>query len=109
MQYEQNIMGAESKGSLLRKYYKKQSYAASPTMIIPLFENMPVEKAARPITNSRSSLTYEEGVIEHARSGLKVRAGKGLKAVHINTISNGSLVKIIQRAENTCADGYYWD
>ena len=109
MQYEQNIMGAESKGSLLRKYYKKQPNAASPTMVIPLYENMPVEKAARPTTNSRSSLTYEEGVIEYAPSGLKVRAGQGIKTVHINTISNGSKVKIIKRADYASSDGYYWD
>lgn len=109
MQYEQNIMGAESKGGVLRKYYKKINDLPAPTMIIPLYENMPKEKVERPSINKRSSLTYEEGVVTNAPSGMKIRAKPHKTGYHITSVLNGSEIKIIKRAENVSSDNFYWD
>ena len=52
-QYQQNILGAQTAGTLLRKLYKKfdSNLGGNYSFIIPLYKNMPVVACSRPATN----------------------------------------------------------
>lgn len=108
MQYEQNVMGAESKGRILRTYYKKLTDLTTPTMVIPVYENMPATAVSRPDTSKVNSISYEEGIITNVSSGLRVRASGGTSGYNLTTLSNGTAVKIVKRAETTIGN-LYWD
>ena len=105
-QYEQNVMGAESKGSILRKYFKKTT-GVTPTMVIPLYENMPILPAERPDTNIESSITYEDGEIKNLKSTISIRSSD--KGIIFESVPNNTSVKIIKRATAPGDRGYYWD
>lgn len=107
-QYEQNIMGAESKGRTLRTYYKKMPNTPVPTMVIPVYENMPTKTVDRPDTTIRNSMTYELGTVTNAPSGMKVRAAGSTSGFLLSGIKNGAEIKILKRAEQKNGD-YYWD
>lgn len=105
-QYEQNVMGAESKGSILRKYFK-QTTGVTPTMVIPLYENMPLLPSERPDTNIESSITYEDGEIKNLKSTISIRSSD--KGIIFESVPNNTSVKIIKRATAPGDRGYYWD
>ena len=107
-QYEQNIMGAESKGRTLRSYYKKMTNMAVPTMVIPVYENMPTTLSQRPDTTKVNSMTYEEGTVTNAPSSMKVRAAGSTSGILISSAKNNTDIKIIKRAEQKNGD-YFWD
>lgn len=108
-QYEQNIMGAESKGRMLREYYGEITGVQTPTMVIPIYENMPVKAAARPDTSKRSSITYEEGIITNVTSSLQIRSKKSTSGSIMISLKGNEKIKILKRAEQVSADNRYWD
>ena len=102
-QYQQNIMAAETQGRSLKSYYNSDM---NHTFIIPVFENMPKEKAPRPNPSVASTINYEEGTVTNVSSSLKVRSSPNGTA--IGKLNNGESIKIIERATNQVA-GIYWD
>ena len=52
-QYQQNILGAQTAGTLLRKLYVKfdSNLSGNYSFIIPLYKNMPISVCSRPATN----------------------------------------------------------
>ena len=52
-QYQQNVLGAQTAGTLLRKLYKKfdENLSGNYSFIIPLYKNMPTTPCTRPATN----------------------------------------------------------
>ena len=108
-QYEQNIMGAESKGRMLRDYYGKMPEAKIPDMIIPLYENMPTKISERPDTTKRSSITYENGVITNVTTDIQIRSKPSTSGKVLLSLHGNDKVKILKRAENVSSDGRYWD
>ena len=52
-QYQQNVLGAQTAGTLLRKLYKKfdNNLSGNYNFIIPLYKNIPVSTCSRPATN----------------------------------------------------------
>lgn len=52
-QYQQNVLGAQTAGTILRKLYKKfdSNLTGNYSFIIPLYKNMPVSACSRPATN----------------------------------------------------------
>lgn len=107
-QYQQDIMGAETSGRLLKSYYTNTSTLGSvpQTFIIPLYENMPATKCPRPSTAENSTLEYtEEKVITNK---LAVRAAPNSSRI-ISYLNYNESVKVLKRASNVSADGNYWD
>lgn len=57
-QYQQNVLGAQYAGTQLLKLYKKidGSLSGNYNFIIPLYKNMPAQKAPRPATNQTRTI-----------------------------------------------------
>ena len=108
MQYEQNIMGAELKGRYLRNYCEMIN-SFKPTLLVPLYENMPATKCTRPDINTISSLTYEEGVIQNISTTISLRSKPSTSGLNIISLKKGENIKIIERAKEKSSDGNYWD
>ena len=107
-QYQQDIMGAETSGRLLKSYYVTSNTINSlrHTFIIPLYENMPATACGRPSTTENSKLEYtEETVLINC---LPVKASPNSNRV-ISYLNYGETVKVLERANNVSADGKYWD
>ena len=105
-QYQQNIMAAQSQGESLKKYYGTSNTPSTYTFIIPLYENMPNEIAARPDIKQQNTITYEDGIVQNISTSLKVRASEGGTA--IGALNNNESIKIIQKGQ-TQINGYFWD
>ena len=87
-QYQQNIMAAQSQGSSLKNYYSGSGTPQTYTFIIPLYKNIPSNAIARPNPSQANSITYEDGIIQHISSVLKVRNGQGTGALTIGKLNN---------------------
>lgn len=105
-QYQQNIMAAQSQGESLKAYYGNSNTVGIYTFIIPLYENIPQAVATRPDVSKQNTITYENGVVQHVSTSLKVRASANGTA--IGALNNGESIKILQRAQNKVGN-YYWD
>lgn len=105
-QYQQNIMAAQTQGESLKSYYGNSNTVDTYTFIIPLYENIPQTAAVRPDVSKQNTITYENGIVQHVSTSLKVRASANGTA--IGALNNGESIKIIQRAQNKVAN-YYWD
>jgi len=107
-QYQQDIMGAQTSATLLKKYYEISSTINSVqhTFIIPLYENMPKEICSRPSTAENSKLEYIPGIV--CENKLEVKASPNSKRI-ISYLNTGEKVKILKQATKKSADGNYWD
>ena len=103
-QYQQNVLGAENEGRILKSYYGP---TANHTFIIPLYENMPANASPRPDTSKSNSYSYEEARVNvNAGSSLKVRATPA--GIEIGKLNSGESIKILERAKSL-VNGLYYD
>ena len=107
-QYQQDIMGAQTGGTLLYNYYVASSTVASVkhTFIIPLYENMPATPCARPSTTENSTLRYEDGTVKTNKIPVRAAPATGSIIAYLNT---NEKVKVLEQASKTSSDGKYWD
>ena len=107
-QYQQDIMGAETSGRLLKSYYTNSGTIDSVThdFIIPLYENMPATACARPSTTENSALNYEEATVSIDNLPIKASPNSGRIISYLN---KGEKVKVLERLNNKASDGFYWD
>lgn len=107
-QYQQDIMGAQTSGTLLKNYYTISSTISTveQNFIIPLYENMPRTACSRPSTTENHSVNYEKAKV--LTNKLPVRANPNGNRV-ISYLNDGETVRVIERAKNVSNDGNYWD
>ena len=107
-QYQQDVMGAQTSGTFLKSYYTASSTISSVnhTFIIPLYENMPNSKCARPSTTENSVLNYEDATVTTDK--LAVRAAPNSSRI-ISYLSKNEKIKVLTRATSASSDGNYWD
>lgn len=107
-QYQQDIMGAQTSGTLLKNYYTISSTISSveQSFIIPLYDNMPSIACSRPSTTENNTVNYEKAKV--LTNKLPVRANPNGNRV-ISYLNDGETVRVIQRATKVSNDGNYWD
>lgn len=107
-QYQQDIMGAQTSATLLKKYYTASNtiHTVRHEYIIPLYENMPRSACARPNTNEQSKAELEDATV--LTNKLPVKASPNSTRV-ISYLNLNEGVKVLERAENVSSDGNYWD
>ena len=102
-QYAQNLLDAQSIGSILKGYYADANLLDSAfTFEIPLYKNMPKSAVKSP------SITTETGELAYinANGGLKLKDAPNGDTIDV--ISEGTQVLITERATKKIG-GYYWD
>ena len=109
-QYMQNILAAQNEGTKLRKEYQNidSSLTSTYTFLIPVYENMPKKACDRPLTSEELNVPTIDATV-NVNGSLKLRALPLVSGRLLNSISNGVVVKIFQRAAKKSEDGYYWD
>ncbi len=107
-QYQQDIMGAQTSATLLKNYYTTSGTISSTnhTFIIPLYENMPKTKCARPSTSENSKLEYEEATV--TTNKLAVKAAPNSSRV-ISYLNKNEKIRVLTKATQKSSDGNYWD
>lgn len=107
-QYQQDIMGAQTSGTLLKKYYETSGiiYNVEQDFIIPLFENMPSKPCSRPSTSENHQVKYEEATV--LTNKLPVKANPNGNRI-ISYLNKDEKVSVIDRATQPSSDGNYWD
>lgn len=103
-QYAQNLLDAQSIGSILKGYYKDAELLDSSfTFVIPLYIDMPTNPCKSP---SISSTETGELAYINANGGLKLKDEPNGNSIAI--IDEGTQVLITQRATSKVGS-YYWD
>lgn len=107
-QYQQDIMGAETSAGLLKSYYTASNTLSSVkhTFIIPLYENMPKSKCARPSTTENHPQDFEEATVTSNK--LAVKASPNSSRI-ISYLNKNEKVRVLERASKKSSDGNYWD
>lgn len=107
-QYQQDIMGAETSASLLKSYYTASNTLSSVkhTFIIPLYENMPTTKCARPSTTENHPKDFEEATV--LSNKLAVKASPNSSRI-VSYLNKNEKVRVLERASKKSSDGKYWD
>ncbi|MDO5556127.1 MAG: dockerin type I domain-containing protein [Clostridia bacterium] len=103
-QYAQNVLDAQSIGTILKGYYKNANLLDSSfTFIIPLYYNMPATACSTPTTSSGE---VGELAYVNASGGLALRdAPNGNTMTYVN---EGTQILILERATSKTGS-YYWD
>ena len=106
-QYMQNVLAAQHEGETLKKTYKEidSNLESTYTFTIPLYENMPKEKCARPNTNNQNIYQYVEKTVNG--NGVNVRTKPSSSSVIITTLNAGMNIKVIKTTDKII-DGHYW-
>lgn len=107
-QYQQDIMGAQTSGTLLKKYYTMSSTISTveQNFIIPLYENMPAVACSRPSTTENNTTNFEKAKV--LTNKLPVRANPNGNRV-ISYLNEGESLRVVERATKVSNDGNYWD
>lgn len=107
-QYQQDIMGAQTSATLLKKYYETSGTlnSVNHTFIIPLYENMPATACARPSTTENSAIQYEGAVVKTNKAPVKASPNSSRIVSYLNA---NEKIKVLSRASKTSSDGKYWD
>lgn len=112
-QYMQNVLGAENEGRIMRNSYMSSGILASKhTFIIPVYENMPSTKIARPSTSDTSANVTTINTIQtklfRINSTDKLRIRESETGDTIDWIDRGEIVTLVKEATSKI-NGTYWD
>ena len=107
-QYQQDIMGAQTSGTLLKNYYTLSSTISNveQNFIIPVYENMPSTACSRPSTTENNKDNYETAKVLNNKQPVKATPNGSRIISYLN---KNESVKVIERATKVSTDGNYWD
>ena len=104
-QYMTNVSATKSEGQRIKNAYKKLGLLDNNKIVfrIPVYNNMPKEKAKRPGTEK---VVTED--VEVTGDNVNVREGKGKQSKEIAKLNKGDKVVRIEK-DTQVIDGFYWD
>lgn len=107
-QYQQDIMGAQTSATLLKKYYTLSSTLSTVnhTFVIPLYENMPAKVCSRPSTTENSTIDFEDATV--LKDKMAVRAAPNSSRI-VGYLNKNEKIRVVERADKVSSDGKYWD
>ena len=105
--YQQNIMAAQNEGVTIRKTFEKiDSIESAYTFIIPVYENMPQTKCAKPQKNIGIDVSNTEQVRLNVKKSINLRATPAGEVVA--ALYKDEIVYRLEKATDKHS-GTYWD
>jgi len=106
-QYQQNIMAAQNEGVTIRKTFEEiNSIESTYTFVIPVYENMPQTKCAKPQKNVTVDVSNAEQVRLNVNKSINLRATPVGEVV--SALYKDEIVYRLEKA-TTKQEGTYWD